>query len=44
MQKKFVDIRIPNKPNKAELIRRNDKKIQLWPSDHFAVMADLELI
>jgi len=43
MQKKYEDIRIPNKPNKAELIRKNGV-LQLWPSDHFAVMADLELI
>ena len=43
MQKKYEDIRIPNKPNKAELIRKNGV-LQLWPSDHFAVIADLELI
>jgi endonuclease/exonuclease/phosphatase family metal-dependent hydrolase len=44
MQKKFYDIRIPNKPNKDQLIRKNGNTIQLWPSDHFAVMAELELI
>jgi len=44
MQKKFIDFRVPSKFNKDELIRKNDKKIQLWPSDHFAVMADLEFI
>jgi exonuclease III len=43
MQQNFYDIRIPNKPNKDKLIRKN-KKLQLWPSDHFAVMAELEFI
>ena len=42
MQKQFSDIRIPK--NREELIRKNDNKLQLWPSDHFAVMAELEFI
>ena len=43
MQKSFYDIRIPNIPNKDKLIRKNNK-LQLWASDHFAVMAELEFI
>jgi endonuclease/exonuclease/phosphatase family metal-dependent hydrolase len=44
MQQKFKDIRIPEIPKKDELIRKNGDQIQLWPSDHFAVLAELELI
>jgi len=43
MQDKFYDIKIPDKQDKDKLIRKNDK-LQLWPSDHFAVIADLELL
>jgi exonuclease III len=44
MQDQFYDIRIPNKLNKDVLIRRINGELQLWPSDHFAVMAELEFI
>ena len=44
MQQNFYKYRIPNKPNKDELIRKNNGILQLWPSDHFAVVADLEII
>jgi endonuclease/exonuclease/phosphatase family metal-dependent hydrolase len=44
MQLDFDKYKIPNKPNKNELIRKNDGKLQIWPSDHFAVMSELEFI
>jgi len=44
MQQQFYNIRIPNKTDKDELIRKNNDILQLWPSDHFAVMAELEFI
>ena len=44
MQLEFDKYKIPNKPNKNELIRKNDGKLQIWPSDHFAVMSELEFI
>ena len=29
---------------KDKLIKKNGDEIQIWPSDHFAVIADLEII
>ena len=43
MQKLYYDIRIPTRSDKDELIRKNHV-LQLWPSDHFAVIAELEII
>lgn len=43
MQQEFLDYRTPkNKP--IENIRLHQGKIKIWPSDHFAVIADLEII
>jgi endonuclease/exonuclease/phosphatase family metal-dependent hydrolase len=47
MQGDFYKYRMPSLidfPNKNELIKKNSDEIQIWPSDHFAVMADLEII
>jgi exonuclease III len=43
LQEQFKKFRIPNRENSEYLIRKNDV-LQLWPSDHFAVIADLEFI
>ncbi len=44
MQRMFELYRIPNVPNREELIKKHNGKLKLWPSDHFGVMAKLELI
>ena len=43
MQELFYKYRIPNKENKDELIKRSNGQLQLWPSDHFGVIATLTL-
>jgi exonuclease III len=43
LQKKFLEYRVPNIENKLDMIRKHENKIKLWPSDHFGVLAQLEL-
>ena len=47
MQDNFYKYRMPSItdfPNKDALLKKNGDEIQIWPSDHFAVIADLEII
>jgi exonuclease III len=44
LQDQFYKYRIPDREGKESLIRKNNDKLQLWASDHFAVMAELEII
>ena len=43
MQKQFYKYRIPNKDDKDKQIRKNGDQLQLWPSDHFAIIAEFTL-
>ena len=43
MQRLFKQYRIPNYPNKEELIKLFDGELKIWPSDHFGVIAEMEL-
>lgn len=43
LQQQFIQYRVPNKPERETLIRMNDNQIELWASDHFGVLAELEL-
>ncbi len=43
LEDNFVKYRVPNKENKNELLRKNQGRIQFWPSDHFGVLAEIKI-